>query len=426
MELIHEDYDRGIFRVNRRAYVDPEILAAEKRAVFEKTWLYVGHDSEIPTPGSFVSRSVGGRPVIFARDTTGTIRVFFNTCLHRGNMICREPRGEAKRFTCFYHGWSFDIDGKLVALPDRDGYSEQFDLGELSLASPPRVDSYHGMVFMSLDRGIESLSDYLGGTKEYIDLLFDQAELGIEVSPGQQKYYFPCNWKLYVENSYDGYHGMVTHNRYFTTFLRDLGADPKSWAGLVNSDAANYAIDLGRGHAMIESRLGVIPIGLTAPEQLSEQRRRIEKAFGPERASRMLDYTRNLFIFPNCIFVCHFRTLRTFYPVDVDKTNVESWCLGDRGEPPELRRLRNDNFLSFQGPGGFATPDDVEALENIQRTFGAAEVEWSDMSRGMHRRPISTDELQMRVFYRRWQHLLVPSYAPLADRGPAAAVSSGR
>jgi len=115
-------------------------------------------------------------------------------------------------------------------------------------------------------------------------------------------------------------------------------------------------------------------------------------------------------IFPNLAFVGNFRTLRTFYPVGVDQIEVTGWAMVGRDEPSELRRLRLDNYISFIGPGGFGTPDDVEALENCQRGFASADVvRWSDISRGMKRasgHQLAGDEIQMRSFWRRWYELM--------------------
>src|SRR5947207_14402651 len=92
-ELIIDDRERGIFRVNRRAFTDPAILEQERREVFDRSWLYAGHESEIAEPGDFVTRKIGGRPVILVRDAAGTPRALLNTCPHRGNIVCREPAG---------------------------------------------------------------------------------------------------------------------------------------------------------------------------------------------------------------------------------------------------------------------------------------------------------------------------------------------
>ncbi|HYR36996.1 MAG TPA: Rieske (2Fe-2S) protein, partial [Burkholderiales bacterium] len=103
------------FEINRAALVDPAIFAAEREKVFERCWLYVGHESEVRKPGDFRTRMICGRPILFCRDSTNELRVFLNTCRHRGTVVCRETEGNAERYTCFYHGWTYDRDGKLYA-----------------------------------------------------------------------------------------------------------------------------------------------------------------------------------------------------------------------------------------------------------------------------------------------------------------------
>ena len=116
-DLIVDDRARGIFRVNRRVFTDPEILEQERREVFDRSWLYAGHESEIANPGDFVTRKVGGRPVILVRDGAGTAHAFLNACPHRGNIVCRERAGSTRLFRCFYHAWAFDLSGHLAAVP---------------------------------------------------------------------------------------------------------------------------------------------------------------------------------------------------------------------------------------------------------------------------------------------------------------------
>ena len=123
------------FRLNRGVLVDPEILERERESIFGRSWIYVGHESEIGAPGDFKTRNVAGRPVILARDGSGDVRAYLNTCRHRGAMLCREREGNQRRFTCMYHGWTFDIDGKLVGVPGRESYGDSFDAGEFDAAS---------------------------------------------------------------------------------------------------------------------------------------------------------------------------------------------------------------------------------------------------------------------------------------------------
>jgi p-cumate 2,3-dioxygenase alpha subunit len=122
-DLIVDDRARGIFRVNRRVFTDPEILEQERAEVFDRSWLYAGHESEIANSGDFVTRKVGGRPIILVRDSAGTPRAFLNTCPHRGNIVCRERAGSTRLLRCFYHAWAFDLEGHLAAVQGDDAYT---------------------------------------------------------------------------------------------------------------------------------------------------------------------------------------------------------------------------------------------------------------------------------------------------------------
>ena len=146
--------------------------------------------------------------------------------------------------------------------------------------------------------------------------------------------------------------------------------------------------------------------GKSSLEDLQQQ---FEARFGKEWAYQITQTSRNLFIFPNLIINDIMAiTIRTFFPVSPDYMEVSAWALAPSDESPEDRALRLDNFLTFLGPGGYATPDDVEALESCQLGFANREVEWSDISRGMKRaEPEVTDELQMRAFWRRWHALML-------------------
>jgi p-cumate 2,3-dioxygenase subunit alpha len=410
---IIEDREAGIFRVNRRAFTDPECLEQERRRIFEKCWIYVGHESEVPHAGDYQSRSVTGRPMVLVRGDDGVIRVLLNTCTHRGAMVCRQKSGNARTFQCPYHAWTFNSRGQLVGVPGEDSYSDGFSREELALASPAQVDNYRGFVFACFDPAAQSLYDYLAGARDYLDLVADQSQAGMKVVAGQQSYSARANWKLLVENSYDGYHGLPTHQRYFS-FLSDIGVPVRG--GDPARPPYQKAVDLGNGHAVVEyaSSWGrpiahwVPPFGESRKAHFDELRRRFEERFGRERAFRICETSRNLGIFPNLVINDIMAiTIRTFCPISPDYMEVNAWALAPIDESAEDSALRLDNFLTFLGPGGFATPDDVEMLESCQRGFRNREVGWSDISRGMKRdNPAITDELQMRAFWRRWNHLM--------------------
>ena len=412
-DYIIDDQKAGLFRVNRRAFTDPECLDDERRRIFDKCWIYVGHESEVPHAGDYRSRNVVGRPMILVRSDDSAVRVLLNTCTHRGAMVCRQKSGNAKTFQCPYHAWTFNSRGQLIGVPGEDSYSEAFKREDMGLVAPPQVDNYRGFVFVCFDRNAQSLYDYLAGAREYLDLVADQSEMGMKIVPGQQAYSARANWKLLVENSYDGYHGLPTHQRYFS-FLSDIGVDLKGRD--VSVPPIQKVVDLGNGHAVIEYQSAwgrpiahwVAPFGENRKAHFEEIRRRFDARFGPERSRRICETSRNLGIFPNLVINDIMAiTIRTFFPVTPDYMEVNAWSLAPIEESAEDSALRLDNFLTFLGPGGFATPDDVEMLETCQRGFANREVAWSDISRGMKReQPALTDELQMRAFWRRWNQLM--------------------
>ena len=114
--LVQIDQAKGRFRVHRDAYRDPEVFAAEMELVFARCWLYLGHATELPKNGDFLSRTVAGRDLIFVRSRDGAIGAFFNSCTHRGARVCRDKAGNTKSFACPYHGWVFNTEGKLMSM----------------------------------------------------------------------------------------------------------------------------------------------------------------------------------------------------------------------------------------------------------------------------------------------------------------------
>jgi p-cumate 2,3-dioxygenase alpha subunit len=348
---------------------------------------------------------------------TGMINVFHNTCTHRGALVCRQDSGNAKVFQCFYHAWTFDSEGRLKGVPDREAYAGGVNFDELGLKRVARVDSYRGFVFASFDPEIVDLSTYLAGAKEYIDLIVDGCGGSVEIVRGTNQYSFGANWKLLVENSFDGYHAESTHDTYFK-YLVSIGTD-------LRGGVSGGAVDLGNGHAVIEySAPWGRPVAKWEPlfgehalTEIERMRADLVSRYGEQRAHAMAEVNRNMLIYPNLIINDIMSvTVRTFYPTAADSVSVTAWALGPIDETPALRQRRLDSFLTFLGPGGFATPDDLEALESCQQGFASGGVDWNDISRGMGRTSMANDEEQMRVFWRRWQQQM----------GDAADLAGGR
>jgi p-cumate 2,3-dioxygenase alpha subunit len=411
-QLIVEDPERGIFRVHRSVMTSEEILELERQRIFHRCWLYVGHESEVPKPGDFRRREVGGRPLIFVRGKDGAVRVFHNSCTHWGAKVCRLDQGNADSFQCFYHAWTFNNLGQLTGIPDAAGYPEDLDRAGLALKSPPKVGHYRGLYFVSFSPQVESLTEYLAGAREYIDLILDQAETGMRVVAGTQLYTVRANWKLLATNSLDSYHAPALHTTYFSYMASFKGSDYQSETRASALRNGGRGRSLRNGHGVGESAIGGMarPIanwhpmfGAKAKSEIALVRARIVERFGEERASRMCDTFRLFLIYPNFVFHDVMAiTIRYFEPVAPDAVRVTVYALAPNEESKEQLDLRLNNFVSFLGPGGFAHPDDLEAIESCQDSFRSREVEWSDFSRGMRREPELMDELPIRAFWRQW------------------------
>ncbi|XSC47535.1 aromatic ring-hydroxylating oxygenase subunit alpha [Bradyrhizobium sp. RDT10] len=348
------DQEKHIFKVARRNFVDPEILKREQERIFERNWIYLGHGSEIKKPGDFVTRSVAGRSILFTRGADGNPTALLNTCPHRGMQVCREKKGSAKSFQCFYHGWIFGLDGKLRSQPQDDSYDPDFKSRDTSHMTPvPRFEGYRGFYFVCFDRAIEPLVDYLAGAKDYLDVICDQSEEGMAIVNGTHEYCVRANWKLLTENSIDGYHAATTHASYFDILMQSNG-------GATFNSGRGLGHDLGNGHAVIEGQAPWgRPVADWIPAWGEEGKKEIDRIytglierFGEERAFRIAKTGRNLFIYPNLIINDIMAVVvRTYYPSAPDYMTVTSWALAPVQETDWSRKYRLNNFLEFLGPG---------------------------------------------------------------------------
>src|SRR5712692_3830094 len=217
------NWEKGL--ISPAIHFDEEIYRQEQERVFGRAWLVVGHEDMIRKPGDYVTNYMGEVPIIVLRDGQGTIRVLVNRCAHRGNQVCLFDRGNARAFTCSYHGWTYGLDGRLLSVPmERELYRGELNKEGWGLEEVPRVANFKGLLFASFDAGAPSLEAWLGEdgcwwlqTVVLVDHLG-----GLEALPGWPRYRSPGNWKLLAENFIgDDYHVMTSHAAYFKV-VRDF------------------------------------------------------------------------------------------------------------------------------------------------------------------------------------------------------------
>jgi phenylpropionate dioxygenase-like ring-hydroxylating dioxygenase large terminal subunit len=418
-------------RVHRQLYTDPAIFRAEMTKVFGAVWVYLGHESQIPGNDDFVRAHLGLRPIIVVRDSAGKIRALYNRCTHRGSTVCRQESGSAKAFQCPYHGWTFQNTGRISGVPWPEGYAEDFSDSKFNLAQVPRVESYRGFIFGTLNLAAPSLIDYLGPVARPLDEWLDRHPGGKITVANANRLKFKGNWKLLYENSADGYHVLFSHRSLLAMENRfDLETD-KGMAFYKNKpdDGPIHVYYFGNGHHFKDKRATVAkhPGALWAIEGVHPGMERIEADIRQRHgadADRLLDLasseTVNINVFPNLhILGNHIQVMR---PVAVDETDTTWYGTAVVDETGELNgaadainALRMRTQESFPN---FGEVDDMANFEQIQVGLACEEDEWVYMHRGHNiadrihvdndgviKGP-ATDEVFMREAYKYYRRLM--------------------
>jgi phenylpropionate dioxygenase-like ring-hydroxylating dioxygenase large terminal subunit len=404
-------------RIHTTLYADPAIFEAEMERIYKNTWVWVGHNSELPTANSYKTSHVGLEPVIVTRDKAGKVHVLLNRCRHRAASICEKQKGKSSVFVCPYHGWSYEIDGRLRKVPYADGYGEGLDLAEFSLVSL-RTESYNGMIFATFRDDIMPLEEHLGPARKWIDLFMKQgAGFGVKAL-GEHRFRFPGNWKIQLENTTDAYHFPIVHK----SFLSSLDEETENLMDVLGQ--GGWVEDLGNGHSVmvmipdlidleenldapVPERFADLAAELVAEGYPDDQVRKIVRAVGGSGF--------NLNMFPN--IACSMAFFRVLRPVSVDETEIRHIAIGMDGGPAAGNRARLRLHEHFQGPMGFGTPDDAEGWERVQRGAQAGGDLWIMLNRGIdapegraepgHNAGDVSAETGMRSAYQMWKRMMV-------------------
>lgn len=399
-------------QVHGSLYTDPAIYQAELEKIWFRTWVYVGHESEVPLPNDYVMKSIGPEPVIMTRDRQGEIHLLHNRCPHRGNRVCMTEKGHARSFTCPYHGWTFANDGALKGYPFPSGY-EGVDRKTLGLGKVARVASYRGFVFGSMAAEGPSLEEHLGAARRAIDTLCETSPEGeVQITAGFLKHRVKANWKFLVENETDGYHPSFVHASIFEVAQSGIGT-------LYSSDSQAVSRDFGNGHTendlRPEFRKRDVPMSWfgTTADKLPDYVASMNAAHGEAKARKiMIDGTPHVMIFPN-LFIAEIQIF-VIQPLAVDETVQHVTALQFKGAPDLNRRMRQQTMGSV-GPAGFLLADDAEMYERTQMGVQMRSPEWLYLGRGKHRERRdedgfligdATDEVPTRGIWRHYRALM--------------------
>ncbi len=421
--------------VSARIFNDLNIHELESERIFGRSWLFVAHESEIPRPGDYVTRSMGADPVIAVRGSDGRPRVLLNVCRHRGRKLCAEDAGNASHFRCGYHGWTYSNCGDLTGVPFLEAYAGKLDKSSLGLYAAPKVDSCHGLIFASWSPDAPSLDEYLGEVKWMLDILFGRTA-SMEVT-APMRWRVNANWKLGAANfSGDGSHLPITHG-YGTA----LGLDAS------RGRREGYVLHTAEGHCaqMRYCPPGTIdtPPYMGLPKELWAE---VDSRLSPEQvdvANSHSSYSGN--IFPNLSFLCvstvgflgtewnekekapsdgvgtSFLTLRQWQPLGPDSMEAWSWLVLDAAAPESWKAESRRCYERAFGLAGMHEQDDIQnwiAITegvrgpvaqrlwlNYQMSMRAEpSPDWKGPGMAVQQRTFS--EINERAFYRRWRQLV--------------------
>lgn len=202
------EYADEIVRIPASTYTDPELFEREKRQIFRRLPLMVAPSCELPEPGDYKAMDICGVPLLLARQRDGSVGAFLNMCTHRGNPVV-SGTGNASRFTCGYHGWTFKNDGDLLGVASPQDFGA-VDKAALCLKRFPVYESA-GLIWATLDPDSKlSIADYLGGYDELLSAFgFDGWTLF------SQRTLAGPNWKTAYDGYLDFYHLPVLHKDTF-------------------------------------------------------------------------------------------------------------------------------------------------------------------------------------------------------------------
>ena len=376
-------------RVHASLYRDPRVFDDEMERIFHRSWAFVGHESEIPRAGDFVTRTLGRQPVILARARDEHVVVLLNRCMHRGTMVCMASHGHARTFQCPYHGWTYDVTGELLGVSYPGGYAS-LDKRSRGLLHAPRVESYRGFVFASLGADGITLAEHLGPATRLIDRSCDLSPEGeVELSARWVRHRCPANWKMLPENDSDGYHLGFVHLALFKT------VESAQYQSVVGDERAIKAVvrDWGRGHIEIDWSPGYERpfewLGNASGPAVAEYVSQMERRYGAEAARRrLLEGPAHAFIFPN-LFLGE-TNIAIVQPIDVAESVHWHTPMFLKGVPQFNGRLLRMAEAGM-GPASFLMPEDLTVASRNQLGLEARGNEWIELRRGLTREYIDTD-----------------------------------
>ena len=436
---MHADEIRALVQghqVHRDVYTSHAVYQAEMRHLFANAWIFVGHDSQTPNMGDYITTQIGDQPVIQVRHSDGNIHILHNRCPHKGTKIAIDRAGNTgKFFRCPYHAWSFKTNGCRLAIPLKKGYDGtglENTPNHEGMAAVGAVEVYHGFVFARLAYNGISFEEFFGESLSSIDNMVARAPEGrLEIAGPPLRYMHKCNWKMLVENQTDTCHPMVAHESSAGTAIdifREMGEpEPRPAAMQIIApfmSAYEFFESMGirtwpNGHGHTGVNMSIHSDYDAIPEYYEA----LKQTHGEIKAKAILDESRhNSVYFPNMMVKAPLQQLRNFIPLGPDKTLVESYVYRLAGAPDQLVAMSSMYNRMINAPTSIVGHDDLEMYERAQEGLQSNGLEWVNIQRlyeagedfNVEAVENGTTERQMRNQFNAWVKFMT------ADMGEAA------
>lgn len=337
----------------------------EKERIFGKCWILLGHVTEIPDAGDYVVRHILDDSLILTKTEDGDIKVLLNTCRHQGMQVCRTEEGNTSHFRCPYHGWTYNNAGDLIGVPHQD---EAYDDLEPERFALDEIESgiYDGLIFGSLDPE-ESLEDYLGDFKWYLDFYMDRSPSGMEVR-GPQRRIVKSNWKVPMVNQLgDSYHGTTTH--FSARKIGALKRDQHTKMEAKASDGHQTFAGMGGLNIRPNNVFDIAPEEVQNLHQESLDRKQLEllEKSGPPGPGGLIPnagFSNNVGM-PEPDLRVPFTYLRALRPLDAQTVEALTWFVVEKDAPETYKENSYQAFLLNFGTSGIVRQDDVEIWTKI-------------------------------------------------------------
>lgn len=423
--LVRED------AVHRDVYRSEEVFELEMEHLFHNAWVFVGHDSQVPAAGDYFTTEIGRVPVIMLRDADGQVQVRMNRCAHKGARLVAAREGHCGKFLrCPYHGWTYKLDGSILAIPLKQAYQgtgfAQCE-GASGLAAPGAVANYRGFVFARLAAQGQTLQEYFGDSLSSIDNMVDRSPEGrLEIAGGVLRYMHDSNWKMFVENLNDTMHPMVAHESSAGTARKLWSKEPADKPKPMVIEqfvpfVSNYEFFDQMGVRIYENGHSYTGVNFSIHSKYSaigEYEQRMAAAYGEERAAAILGEVRhNTVYYPTLTIKGAIQAIRIARPISAGRTMIESWTFRLVGAPESLLRRTLMYSRLINAPTSVVGHDDQHCYAAIQQGLAADGNDWVSLHRGFdprEREGIAGDyngnnEVSMRGQFKAWKQLMLAS-----------------